>query len=187
MAAEAGHLKPEWVEELSLADGLDITDPRHILRICLGLAWEAWYLKQLEAIGVVAHPGECHLDGIHMNPDGESVDVIITQEDQETHELIIHEIKLTYKSSRKFTPETQWLYMRQIMGYCKAKDTQYGMLHVVFVCGDYSYPITPDRRVWLLKFDQKELDLSWNQVTEYMDKFDSPEMQRRIQEWRNKK
>ncbi len=172
MAVENGKLDKKWVEDdwqPNLDDSPEITDQRSILRIALGLAWEQWYLPFLSNIGVVDHPGEISLDGIHMNPDGESVDVIITQEDTKSHELVIHECKFTYKSERNYEPENQWMHMRQLLGYCKAKGTRFGMLHVIFVCGDYSRPIQPSRKVWLLEFGQSELDASWAQVKGYRD------------------
>ncbi len=174
MAVENGELDKKWVGddwEPNLDDGGEITDQSHILRVALGLAWEQWYLPFLADIGVVEHPGELELDGIYMNPDGESVDVIITQENKETHQLIIHECKFTYKSERNYSPDNQWMHMRQLLGYCKAKGTRYGMLHVIFACGDYSYPIHPTRKVWLLEFTKEEIDASWAQIKGYRDNF----------------
>src|SRR5271170_5002963 len=80
MASDMGILKQWWAEELELTDINEITDPVAMLRICIGLAWESWYIPQiLSQYGVVKHPGEMKVDHVYMTPDGESVDVIITQ------------------------------------------------------------------------------------------------------------
>src|SRR5689334_7685228 len=65
IAQENGILKREQVEEFGLVDLYEKQSndewwnalPEDVkLRICMGLAWEDWYLPQLE--DVLGHPGE---------------------------------------------------------------------------------------------------------------------------------
>jgi hypothetical protein len=176
IATEQGILKPEWAEDLSLSDVREITDPVAILRINIGLAWEKHYIPMLG--DVVDHPGEMRLDGIYMTHDGESVSVIVTDIHQPLA-LICHEVKATYKSTKTVCNplivdtgkalESNWMWMAQLKGYCKSLNTRYAMLHVLFLCGDYSFPIKPVLRRWLIEFEQEELDMNWQLMVDYMN------------------
>ena len=170
LATETGILKPEWAEDLSLTDVRTITDPTAILRISLGLAWEDYYIPtHLGPLGVVDHPGEMHVDGVYLTHDGESLDVIITQRKKQTV-VMIHEIKCTWKSLNTVGDMTdQVLYLMQIKAYCKAAGTRFAKIHIYFVCGDYSYPIKPLLKCWLLEFTQEEIDFNWQLLLDYRD------------------
>jgi len=188
IAVEMGILKQELAEEAGLSDIREITDQTHLLRILIGIAWEEFYIgKVLKSEGILDHPGEVELDGIHMSPDGESLDVIITRkpacftkkyqgglEDQSrTHAgkaLRVHEIKATYKSTNTVGDMSkEWMYLTQLKAYCKGRGTRYGELHILFLCGDYSYPIKPLLRRWQLEFTQHELDSNWELLRDYRD------------------
>lgn len=192
LATENGILKPEWAEELSLADVRTIEDPVAILRICIGLAWEQWYVPQLRSIGVADHPGEACVDGIYATPDGESVDVL-WREGQPSfwpfrpksrrwgHSLILHEAKATYKSintvglTGRPTKEgllplqSQWMWVTQAKGYCYVLETLYAIIHVLFLCGDYTFPIRPQLHRFYVEFEQYELDDNWQLMLDYRD------------------
>lgn len=168
IATEQGILKPEWAEDLSLSDVREITDPEAILRISIGLAWEDWYIPQIlgPLLGVVDHPGEEEVDGVYCTHDGESLSVIITDK----HYLTVHEVKATYKSTRTVGDlSEQWMWLTQIKAYCKAKRTRFAILHVLFLCGDYKYPIKPQLRHWQLEFEQSEIDDNWSLLRDYLD------------------
>lgn len=193
LAIENGLLTPDALEELSLVDARTITDPVAVLRISIGLAWEQWYIAQLQ--GVVDHPGEIQLDGIYMTPDGESVDRIWRQGQPSLwpfqpkspkwgHQLVLHEVKSTYKSLNTvgfqgqvfkrgrvpFNPlDTQHIWLWQVKGYAKALETLYCILHVLFLCGDYSYPIRPKLLRYYVEFEQPELDTTWDLLRDYKD------------------
>jgi hypothetical protein len=172
LATEMGILKPEWAEELSLVDVREITDPVAVLRMLIGLAWERYYIQEILApkLGVVHQPGELECDGVYGSPDGESLSVMLTLKGKEQWQSVIHEIKSTYKSTRTvgdLTNETMWLM--QIKSYCKMKGTCHAMLHVLFVCGDYSYPIKPILKMWQLEFTQEEIDSNWKMLMEYLE------------------
>lgn len=178
IATEMGILKPEWAEELSLSDAREITDPVAILRISIGLAWESWFIPQLP--NVVDHPGEMVIDNVYMTPDGESVDVIVTFGKSLTT-LVVHEVKATYKSINTVAPrlvhpeseiddlETQWMWITQCKGYCKGLGTRFARLYVLFLCGDYVRPITPQLLSWRIEFTQEEIDKNWELITDYRD------------------
>lgn len=171
IATEAGILSPQYAEELSLVDVRVITDPVAILRISIGLAWEKHYIPLL--LDVVDHPGEMCLDGIYMTHDGESVSSVMITPVRSHTVLMCHEIKATYKSTRTvgddlLTP-SNWLWLTQIKAYCKGLGTRYACLHVLFLCGDYTYPIKPIREVWEIEFTQEEIDDTWSLLRDYRD------------------
>ncbi len=172
IATEAGILKPEWAEELSLVDIREITDPVVMLRMALGLAWESWYIPYvLGPEGVIDHPGEMHLDGVYMNPDGESLSTIITK-NRQVHYPVIHEVKATYKSVNTvgdMQGKTEWMWRTQLMTYCYAKKTHLAEMHILFLCGDYKYPIQPQLKRFKLEFTKEELEHNWALLTEYRD------------------
>lgn len=172
IATEAGILKPDIAEEVFLVDVREIKDPVAILRMSIGLAWEEWYIPTiLSSEGVIDHPGEVHIDGIYMNPDGESLSVIITS-GQKVHKPVLHEIKATYKSTRtvgEMSGKSEWLWRTQLQAYCKALNTTEAHLHVLFLCGDYSYPIRPLLKRFKIEFTKEELDMTWKLLTDYKD------------------
>ena len=171
IATESGILRPEWAEELSLSDARSITDPVAILRISMGLAWEEWYIPTVlgPLYGAVDHPGEMEYDGVYLTHDAESLSVIITDKENPLAE-VIHEVKLTYKSTNTVGTDiaSQWMWISQIKAYCKAKGTRFAMLHVLFVCGDYTYPIKPILKCWQIEFTQQEIDDNWDLLFDYM-------------------
>lgn len=167
IATQQGILKPEWAEDLSLSDVREITDPVAVLRINIGLAWEAHYIPLVG--NIVDHPGEMQVDGIYMTHDGESVDVIITPKGAK-HVHFVDEVKATYKSTRTVGDlSTQWMWMAQCKAYCKALGTRFARMHVLFLCGDYSYPIKPLLKVWQIEFSQEEIDANWDLLRDYRD------------------
>lgn len=170
LAMEAGILKPEWAEEVSLVDVREITDPVAVLRICIGLAWEEWYIPQfLAQFGVVDHPGEIKCDGVYMTMDGESLDVIFTQTSS-GYVVRVHEVKSTYKSMNTVGDMSgQWMWLAQCKAYCKAAKTRFCKIHVLFLCGDYTYPITPQLHCWSIEFSQAEVDENWDLLLMYRD------------------
>lgn len=186
IAREVGILpKDEWLEELGLIDlstetwweGLDAVAR---LRISLGLAWEEWYIPQIPE--VVDHPGEMTVEGCHMTHDGESLDVILTPQSptffggnpgggklfRQKYVLALHEVKLTYKSIRTVgNLLNQWMWIAQMMGYCRALGTRIAHLHVFFVCGDYTWPMRPKLLRWDIEFTQTEIEEGWELLMDY--------------------
>lgn len=173
IATEAGILKPEWAEELSLVDARTITDPVAILRISMGLAWEQYYIPTIltPSMGVTDHPGEHYVDGVYMTPDGESLDVIITDTPTGLTKFV-HEVKFTYKSTNTVADlKKQWMWKAQLMGYCKALETRHAILHVLFACGDYIFPLKPALKCWRVEFTPEEIEEGWGMMTTYRDEF----------------
>lgn len=171
IATERGVLKPEWAEEiaeLSLSDQRTIKDPVAKLRICMGLAFEEWYIPQLK--GVKDHPGEFKVDDVYLSPDGESLSVIFTQ-GKVNRRLKVIEVKVTYKSlntvgNLDLTPKN-FMWLSQMMSYCKARNTLEADLHVLFVCGDYQKPITPQLWVYHVIFTPEEIEENWSLMRDY--------------------
>jgi hypothetical protein len=169
IATEQGILKPEWAEELSLVDVREIKDPIAILRILIGLAWEEKYIPMIP--GVLDHPGEMKLEDIFMTHDGESIGYVLSQvTSNRLMAVLCHEVKATYKSTKTVGDlDTQWMWLAQIKAYCKALGTRFAVLHVLFLCGDYSRPIKPDLWIWNIEFTQEEIDMNWDILRDYRD------------------
>lgn len=175
MAVERGILKDIDPADLSLVevggDGFwESLDPVSQLRMSMGLAWEEWYAKQLD--DVTFHPGEMEADGIYMTPDGESIEFIYV-ENRRHFIPVVHEIKLTYKSVNTVAGlegEKNWLWRSQILCYCKAMHTNIAYIHVLFPCGDYSFPIQPQLRCWRIEFSWVEIQQNWDAVLAYVQR-----------------
>ena len=71
--------------------------------------------------------------------------------------------------------------LAQTKGYAKAKGTRFVDLHILFVCGDYSFPIRPVLRVWRITFTQAEIDENWDVIigfVRYYEHLDAEEQMR---------
>lgn len=177
VATEYGILKPEWCEELSLADIRTVTDPMAILRMSIGLAWEEYYIPMLP--DVEDHPDTVKYDGVYMSMDGLSLSVILTSNDggksfKRQWAIVVHEVKATYKSVKTvglFETKDQlrknWMWLAQLKTYCIAKKTRFASLHVLFLCGDYKFPIQPQLKKFNFEFTNEELQENWTFLREY--------------------
>jgi hypothetical protein len=178
LAVETGHLRPEWVEELSLIEvkpTMRFLDPDVALRVSIGLAWEEWYIPQvLGPEGVIDHPGEYHVDGIYMSPDGEQLSTVII-DSRPQHQLRIHEIKTTAKSINTVGEDAisvgdQFIWMAQLKAYCKGAGTRFADLHVLFLYGSYDRPFMRPKMIrFKIEFTQQEIDENWAMITAYRD------------------
>lgn len=167
MAMEYGILEMDELDGLSLTDYRHITDPIARLRINIGLAWEEHYVPLLD--GVADHPGEMEVAGVYMTHDGESLDVIVT-ESHNGMTVVIHEVKATYKSTRTvgdLTSKNNWMWQAQLKAYCKGAGTRIAKMHVLFLCGDYKFPITPTLKCWLVEFSAEEIEENWQLLMDY--------------------
>lgn len=167
MAVERGILDIGITEDLSLVEAnqeewWNNLNPVDRLRMSIGRAWEDWYVPQLGH--VVPWPGEMHLDGIYMTHDGESLDMVLSG----GYELACHEVKATYKSTKTVGDlRSQWMWLTQTKAYCKGLGTTIAYVHVLFLCGDYHFPIQPMLRCWRIDFSQLEIDASWEMLVGY--------------------
>jgi hypothetical protein len=155
-----------------MADKREITDPVAILRICIGLAWEEYYLGMFLKGKVMKHPAERCVDGIHMSPDGVSKEWLERENVPHPGVMItrVHEVKATYKSINTVGDlSREWLWLTQVKAYCKGMKTTHANLHVLFICGDYKMPIRPMVKEWTLEFTQHEIDENWAMLREYRD------------------
>lgn len=183
IAIEAKILKTEEASSLSLieigggdSEWWNSLDPIAQIRVALGMAWEEWYLPKLPE--VVYHPGEMNIEGVYMTMDGESLDDIslFVKEMEGRFTLAVHEVKATYKSTKTVgNLESQWMWLAQIKAYCKAANTRVAYLHVLFLCGDYKYPISPSLgphkeqpQVWRIEFTEEEIEQNWDLLMSYV-------------------
>lgn len=166
-------LKPEYVESLDLIDrsGPDWwnrIDPVGRTRMLMGLGWERTYIET-QLPHVVHQPGEMCVEGLYMTHDGESIETVLSETNTEQMVMALHEVKLTYKSWNTIKDiRTQWMWLCQMKTYCKGLGSLLAYLHVLCVCGDYSYPIQPVVRVFRLQFTQAEIDENWDIVMSYV-------------------
>jgi len=177
VATEYGLLKPEWAEELSLVDVRTITDQKAILRICMGLAWEEWYIgSQID--DVIDHPDEIQYEGVYMSLDGESLSVVFSHRDNKSVvTTVIHEVKSTYKSPNNVglfdTPDRirkNWMWLAQLKSYCIAKGTRFACLHVLYFIADYkAWPKEPLKMKYHIEFTEEELQENWTFLKDYRD------------------
>lgn len=158
--------------------------PLAIRRVAMGLAWEQWYGAQ--------HPemnfhlvGELSKDKIIGTPDGlEFRTIQMVQDSTGTYSIarrqeltygIIHEIKLTWKSSRSHNeaPEVriakEWAWISQCKSYCfMAHDPRWpvltAILHVYWVNGNYRGS-GPEILTYELTFTEQELIANWKLIT----------------------
>jgi hypothetical protein len=150
---------------LERGDGIDMF-PTAIYRVAMGLAWEEWYGAQHPEIDFHGI-GEIVRDGIIGSPDG--------LEATQDGELIVHEIKLTWKSSRddRESPEArlaaEWMWMAQIKCYMAmlakiaSAPVARACLHVFWVCGNYKGS-GPQAKRYELEFDPAEVESTWKQI-----------------------
>ena len=133
-----------------------ITDRVAILRMLLGIAWERLLATLLPHI--TDHPGPLEVDKVHMSPDGISFHTTIG--------VVLHEFKLTWKSSNRPLQE-EWMWLTQIKAYCFGVGTIHAVLHVYYVCGDYTYPIQPEYIEYDIVFEPTEVTANWNMLLDY--------------------
>lgn len=142
--------------------------PMDMKRIEIGLLFENMLERALaEKFGTV-RPGEVVSDeGVYMSPDG--VNPI---------EGALEEYKSTYMSCRGGITEDvevdgvtyqvcrdkfiHWVF--QIMGYLKWLGVNVCILRVLFICGDYSKPITPQFISYRLTFTDEEIETNWSML-----------------------
>lgn len=171
IAVENKALDSKWVDNLDLVDTAaegwwESLDPASQVRMGIGMAWEDWYVRT-QLPEVVHQPGELHLQGVYMTPDGESLETIVRETSSELG-LVLHEVKTTSKSIRNFDLKAQFLWLAQMKAYCKAMGTCRAVLHVLFLYGDYSRPFTQIPVRYHVTFTQLEIDDNWEMVQSYI-------------------
>lgn len=153
-----------------------------LLKIALGLAWEDWYMPQVESrpksdrerYELEYHPGELWLDGVSGSPDAlEGVYVAEGPYGEFIYQrTIVHECKLTWDHGS--TPiESKWLWLSQCRSYChminqtKPGSALESHLHVLNVNG---FMAAASRRAkagqpygttYRLEFTPDELSRTW--------------------------
>ena len=144
-----GHFDPE-----------KFNDDNKVTRFEMGNAFEDAVIHALRARWTKYDPdryvdiGELEKDDLFGTPD--LYDVI---------DDIIHEMKLTWMSSRRGPGDEKfWKYEVQIKAYCWMIESTTAHLHVAYLNGDYSYKSPggdPTYRVWKYEFTPSELAENW--------------------------
>ena len=128
------------------------------LKKMLGMAFERWVAGLYP--DMIWQPGEYEDSGIIGSPDGLSIAVLSGA---------VEEFKFTYYSLRREV-ESQWLWLRQIMAYCKLMGLIHARLHVLYACGNYKERREPVYMRYELEFTHKELDNWWKVMVANRDK-----------------
>jgi hypothetical protein len=103
-----------------------------------------------------------------MSPDGESTSIVKHKNGVPIYDTVVHEFKATYKSTKTVGNLTgEWMWLSQMMAYCKALNTTYAMMHTLFINGDYQFPLSPLKKIWFLEFTKQEIDDNWKLLMQY--------------------
>jgi hypothetical protein len=138
----------------------------HDLPACMAVGFA------MEELLVRMHPwilrsGELVSDGIAMSPDGVTFNSRRHLLSPDKPVTILHEFKATWKSARK-PLEEQLSYLQQTKAYCRALDTQYCILWIFHVNGDYQFGDSPDAgprlKQWHIKYAPWELESNWHEI-----------------------
>lgn len=144
--------------------------PMDFQRVEIGLLFETTLERALAEKFATVRPGELVSDeGVFMTPDGVNPEKIAGEE-----------YKCTYMSSRHGIaemvrdPETGDMYwipldkfihwFIQMKGYAKWLEIRKFILTVLFLCGDYTYPITPQFRQYEIEFTDEEVEENWTML-----------------------
>lgn len=144
--------------------------PMDFQRVEIGLLFESMLEIALREKFATVRPGEIVSDeGVYMSPDGVNPE-----------ECAGEEYKCTFMSASKGLmetvrdPETGELYQIpldkflhwfiQMMGYAKWLGTNKFILRVLFLCGDYKFPITPQFKTYHIEFTDEEIEQNWKML-----------------------
>lgn len=151
-----------------MVDKEDLEDPDiKPLRMALGEAWEEYCVSLYKNIRW--QPGELYRNEVVGSPDGFENDWKLG--------AIIHEFKFTYKSANKDKKPRDilkdWMWISQAKGYCAmhGSDPRLTEFHVCYAAGNYTYPLSPIYKRYLIEFSREEIEKFWtNIVLKYKDK-----------------
>lgn len=151
----------------------DKTKPMDLKRVEIGLLYETVLEQGLADKYATVRPGEIvgtmlnaagHEVPVYMSPDGVNPDLMAGEEYKATYmssrDGMVEEVEaggVVYQIARdKFV---HWFI--QMMGYAKWLEVQTFILRVLFLCGDYTYPITPQFHSYRIEFTEEQIDDNW--------------------------
>lgn len=135
--------------------------PMDMQRVEVGLLFESMLEEALARRFAHHRPGELiSVEGVYMSPDGVNLTLAAGEE-----------YKATYMSCGKgITDENgepsekfvHWFV--QMKGYAKWLGVTRYLLRVLFLAGDYSWPIGPQFKSWDITFTDEEIDENWTML-----------------------
>lgn len=162
IAIESGILKvyaPQNVDSTQRGgSAADLDEDIMPLRMIMGMAVEEYFAGFYP--DMQWQPGELERDGIFGNPDGITLNPLLNGGGS----VMVDEFKATWKSEFTYGGKqflSNWMWMRQGMGYCAMLGTRWVRFHIVWMNGDYRPP-QPRYYRYLVEFTQKEIDNAWN-------------------------
>lgn len=139
----------------------------------IGLLWEL-ILSRVMREKYAVRPPQIQRDGIWMSPDGVGFrdpigSMSVGSDPTGEAPFVVEEYKATWKSTKN-DPTSDFKYMMQVKAYCHALETQFAVMRLFYIMGDYrgSGPIY---RICRIRFSQKELDNNWNMILRHKEKY----------------
>lgn len=173
--SEGLHASQIWTD---LAAGIDKSKRSPITQDklqdfgALGFLWEKVLEKTLASMvmesdheGRYMRPGEQCIDGIYLTPDYVDLDFLANG----TWQIGCEEWKVRWCSYRKADDleKNFWLILVQLKAYCRAINTNFARLRMLFVVGNWKDDITPKLREFELTFSDQELADNWSMLVNH--------------------
>jgi hypothetical protein len=154
----------------------DASKPMDMKRVEIGLLYETMLEQGLAEKYSTVRPGE--IVGTMINAQGHAVPVYMSPDGVNPDLMAGEEYKATYMSSKDGITEdieaggviyqvprdkfVHWFV--QCKGYAKWLEVNRFILRVLFLCGDYSYPIGPQFKSYSLEFTDEEIEDNWTML-----------------------
>lgn len=135
--------------------------PMDLQRVQVGLLFESMLEEALARRFALHRPGELiSVEGIYMSPDGVNLTLAAGEEYKATYMSSRHGLTDEYGE-----PTDQFVHwFVQMKGYAKWLGVTRYILRVLFLAGDYTYPIGPQFKSWEIEFTQEEIDENWSML-----------------------
>jgi hypothetical protein len=135
--------------------------PMDMTRVQVGLLFESMLEEALIRRFSVSRPGEVVSDeGIYMSPDGVNPTLLAGEEYKATY--ISSAKGITDEDGQPLDKFVHWFV--QMKGYAKWLGVTRFILRVLFLAGDYSFPIGPQFKSWDITFTDEEIDENWTML-----------------------
>ena len=130
----------------------------------IGILFETMLERALVAKFATSRPGELVSDeGVYMSPDGVNPSLLAGEEYKAT--FMSYRDGITDENGQPKEKYLHWFF--QMKGYAKWLGVVRYLLRVLFVCGDYSRPLTPVFKTFDIVFTQDEVDENWTMLMNF--------------------
>lgn len=142
--------------------------PMDLNKVEIGLLFERMLERALAEKFATERPGEIITDeGIYLSPDGVNPELLAGEEYKATfmssRDGIFEEV--TVGDDTFQIPREKFLHwFIQMKAYAKWLSTRVFLLRVLFICGDYTRPFTPQFRSFRVEFSDEEIEDNWTML-----------------------